>query len=90
MTEMPAYPVLCYRPDCGEWASYKIAAQWSDGITHELKTYALSCPECLAELLKSARIRQKQCRRNLGETLGAAQVYERRGDRSLVRRADLE
>jgi hypothetical protein len=87
------YPVLCYAPGCGRPARFKIAARWSDGVIHELKTYSLACDGCLAALLASARVKQAACRLTEGETLGAPVVYElTRGarDRELVRREDLE
>jgi hypothetical protein len=90
---MPPYPVLCYGPDCGRPAVYKIAARWSDGVTHELKTYALSCAECLAGWLVRSRAKQAACRLAPGETLDAPGVYEMlRGqrDQQLTRRQDLE
>jgi hypothetical protein len=90
---MPPYPVLCYAPGCGQPAQFKIAALWSDGTTHELKTYALTCGGCRAELFARARQKQQACRLAAGETLGAPAVYElTRGarDRELVRRQDLE
>jgi hypothetical protein len=90
---LASYPILCYRPGCGKVAAYKIAARWSDGITRELKTYALSCPGCLAEWFRRARKKQAACRLAAGETLDAPGIYElARGkhDRELVRREDLE
>jgi hypothetical protein len=90
---MPPYPVLCYRQGCGRPAVYKIAARWSDGITQELKTYALSCPECLAGWFRHSRQRQAACRKAPGETLEAPGIYELhrgRRDQQLVRRDDLE
>src|SRR5262245_16195569 len=87
------YPVLCYRPGCGRPAVYKIAASWSDGVTQELKTYALSCVECLAEQFGRSREKQAACRLTAGETLKAPGIYElHRGQRDaqLVRRGDLE
>jgi hypothetical protein len=90
---MPPYPVLCYTRGCGRPAVYKIAARWSDGVTEELKTYALSCSECLADWLRRSREKQVACRRAPGEILEAPGVYElARGqrDRALVRRPDLE
>jgi hypothetical protein len=90
---LTGYPVLCYRPGCGRPAAYKIAARWSDGITQELKTYALSCPDCLAGQLAASRAKQAACRLAPGEKLEAPGVYElARGqrDHQLVRRADLE
>src|SRR6516164_6001227 len=90
---MSPYPVRCYRRGCDRLAVFKIAARWSDGITHELKTYALSCADCLAEQYRRSCVKQKACRLTRGETLGTPEVYElARGqrDRKLVRREDLE
>jgi hypothetical protein len=87
------YPVLCYRPGCGNQAVYKVAARWSDGVTQELKTYALSCPACLAEQFRASRAKRSACRLAAGETLEVPGVYElARGQRdaALVRRTDLE
>jgi hypothetical protein len=90
---MPPYPVLCYAPGCPAPAAFKVAARWSDGATHELKTYSLACPACLAALYGTARVKRAKCRLAPGETLGELEVYElRRGERdqALVRREDLE
>jgi hypothetical protein len=90
---MPPYPVLCYSRGCGRPALYKIAARWSDGVTEELKTYALCCPECLAAWFLRSCEKQAACRRAPGEILEAPGIYElARGsrDRALVRRLDLE
>ncbi len=72
---------------------YKIAARWSDGITEELKTYALSCVGCLAEQYAGSKVKQARCRRAPGETLDVPGIYELargRRDSSLVRCRDLE
>jgi hypothetical protein len=90
---MPSYPVRCYTRGCNELAVYKIAARWSDGATQELKTYALSCPACLAETFRSSRAKQAACRLAPGETLESPSIYELtrgRRDPQLVRRDDLE
>jgi hypothetical protein len=90
---MPAYPVICYRSGCGEPAVYKVASRWSDGIIGELKTYALTCPACLAEQYARARAKRAACRLAQGEILEEPGVYElARGqrDHALVRRSDLE
>jgi hypothetical protein len=90
---MPPYPVRCYRPGCGQVAVYKIAARWSDGLTEELKTYALSCSDCLAEQFQRSLEKQTACRRAAGEMLDRPGIYElARGqrDRLLLRREDLE
>ncbi len=88
---MTAYPVRC--SGCGKPAVYKIAAAWSDGVTRELKTYGLSCDDCLAEGFRRGRERQAACRLAPGETLGPPGVYELsrgRRDPELTRRTELE
>jgi hypothetical protein len=90
---MSPYPVLCYAAGCSAPAAYKVAARWSDGTTHELKTYALACAACLPKLFASAAAKRAACRLAPGETLDAPGVYElTRGarDRALTRRPDLE
>jgi hypothetical protein len=90
---MPHYAVHCYRPGCTQLAVYKIAAGWSDGVTQELKTYALCCSDCLAELYQGSCRKQAACRLAPGETLERPGIYEMvRGkrDRHLVRLAELE
>jgi len=90
---MPPYPVMCYAEECSNEAVFKIAARWSDGVTRELKTYFLTCPGCLAELYRTAKVKKAACRLAAGETLGEPEVFEMtrgRRDRDLVRRADLE
>src|SRR5262245_57676556 len=90
---MPPYPVRCSRPGCGRLADFKIAARWSDGVTQELKTYALTCAECLAESFRVSRQKQTACRLAPGETLEAPGIYELahgRRDQQLRRRQDLE
>lgn len=90
---MPPYPIRCITPGCGKLAEYKIAARWSDGITHELKTYALCCADCLPELLRRSRAKQAACRLAKSETLETPGIYAlRRGSRDpeLQRLVDLE
>jgi hypothetical protein len=90
---MPSYPVRCCSPGCEQLAVYKIAARWSDGVTGELKTYALTCAGCLREWFARSRAKQAACRRAPGETLEAPGIYETargRRDQELVRRDDLE
>jgi hypothetical protein len=90
---MPPYPLVCYRPGCGRPALYKIAARWSDGVTRELKTYDLSCDECLAEQFRRALAKQAACRLAAGESLERPGIYllaRGRRDHQLARRADLE
>jgi hypothetical protein len=90
---MPPYAVRCYRKGCEQLAVYKIAARWSDGVTEELKTYALTCPDCLPELFRRSCAKQAACRRAPHETLEPPGIFELvRGqrDRQLTRRLDLE
>lgn len=89
---MPAYPIHCYH-GCGQLALYKIAARWSDGVTEELKTYALTCADCLGEWFRRSREKQAACRLAPGEILEPPGIYvlERgRRDSGLTRRIDLE
>ena len=90
---MSPYPVRCYAPECSRAAAFKIAARWSDGLTHELKTYYLACAGCVATLFAEAGAKRAACRLAPGETLDAPGVYELsrgRRDRGLKRRPDLE
>jgi len=90
---MPPYAVLCSTRGCGHPAVYKIAARWSDGITEELKTYALCCARCLPDWFRRSCTKQAACRRAPGEILerpGIFEVARGRRDRALVRRPDLE
>src|SRR5439155_16343332 len=90
---MPAYPILCYRKGCGKPAVYKIAARWSDGVTQELKTYALTCADCLPDWFRRSLAKQAVCRLAPGEALESPGIYELargRRDQQLVRREDLE
>ena len=90
---MPPYPILCYRHGCSHSAVYKIAAQWSDGITRELKTYALTCEDCLPGFFHQSRQKQKACRSTPGETLetpGIFRMVRGQRDRVLERLPNLE
>ena len=90
---MPPYPVMCYASKCPNLGVYKVAARWSDGVTDELKTYYLSCPDCLARLYASAVSKRTSCRLAPGESLEAPGIYElHRGerDKTLKRRKELE
>jgi hypothetical protein len=90
---MPSYPLYCYTRGCGRLASHKIAARWSDGVTEELKTYALSCTQCLPEWFRRSRQKQATCRLAAGETLDMPGIYHlERGhrDQQLRRLVDLE
>lgn len=93
MSVMPPYPVLCHAAGCDRPAAFKIAARWSDGLTRELKTYSLVCPDCVRAMLADARDRQRDCRLVPGESTEPVGVYELvpgQRDRELARRDDLE
>jgi uncharacterized Fe-S cluster-containing radical SAM superfamily protein len=90
---MPPYAVLCYTKGCGQKAVYKIAARWSDGLTSELKTYALSCAACLPEWFRTSRAKQAACRLAPGEVLELPGVYHlarKQHDQQLRRVEDVE
>jgi hypothetical protein len=90
---MPPYPVVCRSPGCGLLARYKIAARWTDGITAELKTYALCCEQCLPDLFARSRQKQAACRLTPGEELDPPSIYllePGRRDAQLQRLEDLE
>jgi hypothetical protein len=86
---MPPYAIACQTAGCGGPAKYKVAAEWSDGSTVELKTYALCCERCLPNWYDRARDRQRTCRVTIDETLAKPGIYERTAGR-LVRRTELE
>jgi hypothetical protein len=76
------YVIRCCTRDCPREAEFKIASRWSDGITRELKTYALCCGECLPECLRQSHVKQSACRLTTGESLEAPDVFRlKRGAR---------
>ncbi len=90
---MPPYSLRCYQKGCERPVIYKIAARWSDGITSELKTYGLTCAECLAQWYQRSLQKQAACRTTPGETLEPPGIYRiERGqrDKKLERLTDLE
>ncbi|MCE9563730.1 MAG: hypothetical protein K8U57_16940 [Planctomycetes bacterium] len=90
---MPPYTVMCYTAGCPNLAAFKVAARWNDGLTHELKTYFLSCAACVPQLYSLALAKRAACRLAPGESLDVPGVYElHRGDRDkqLKRRPELE
>ena len=69
------YVIRCCTKGCPREAQYKIASRWSDGLTGELKTYALCCTECLPECLRESRRKQAACRLAAGESLEPPEVF---------------
>lgn len=92
MTLRP-YVVRCTFDGCSEPARFKVAAHWSDGSTHELKTYGLACLEHVAAIFFRAQVSRSHCRLTDGESLEAPGIYvlqrEARG-RELIRASELE
>ena len=86
---MPPYPINCYTVNCNALAQFKVAARWSDGITHELKTYALCCQKCLAAHYRAALAKRERCRLAAGETLEKPAIFEMTAGK-LQQRTDLE
>jgi hypothetical protein len=87
------YSIICSVPTCRTAAVYKVAAVWSDGLTQELKTYALCCGEHVHECLADACRRRDGCPLEPGETLAAPGVYvlqPGQRDIQLTRRPELE
>ncbi len=90
---MPPYTIRCYEPGCPHEAAYKIAARWSDGITAELKTYGLTCEQCLPRWFRISLAKQAACRRAKNETLETPGIYRMargRRDVALERLLELE
>ena len=87
------FVVRCTVQGCPDPARYKIAAEWSDGTTKELKTYGLACEKHLESLFQRSRDKLRGCRTAEGESLSAPGIFrieEGRRDRELVRLPELE
>lgn len=69
------YQPICSSRDCGQPASYKVAAAWSNKTSHELKNYGLACEAHRDSLLAEAKIRQKGLALAEGESLGPVGLY---------------
>lgn len=72
---MPSYPIYCTTRGCNHLAVYKIAGRWSDGFTHELKTYALVCEACLPDWFRRCLAKHAECRLVKGETLEPPGIF---------------
>jgi hypothetical protein len=85
--------VRCSLPDCHEPATYKIAAQWSDGRVSELKSYGFACSDHLGSVFRDAESRRQDYQTSPGETLEEIAIYkyeQGRRDRQLQRLWGLE
>lgn len=77
-----SYPIVCTNRPCPNPAQFKIAARWTDGITEELKTYGLTCEQCLADVYRRSMEKQKSCHLAQGEVLSLPRIFHlRRGQR---------
>jgi hypothetical protein len=69
------YVVRCSAPGCNQPASYKVAAPWSNGTSHELKNYGLACEAHRDSQLALARVHREGLPLAEGETVGAVGLY---------------
>jgi hypothetical protein len=92
MNRVP-FVVRCTESGCKEEACYKVAAEWSDGTTAELKTYGLACESHLEVLFRRSREKHDRCHVAEGETLSEPRIFRiepGRRDRELMRLTDRE
>lgn len=69
------YRPVCSSPRCDETAVYKVAAPWSSGTSHELKTYGLACEAHRDSQRALAQVRRQGLALADGEALGAVGLY---------------
>jgi hypothetical protein len=69
------YAAACSSPGCLEAPRYKIAAPWSHGPIHELKSYGLACERHLAALLTRAEGHRKALAVRDDELVGPVEVF---------------
>ncbi|MFO0950387.1 MAG: hypothetical protein U0835_04410 [Isosphaeraceae bacterium] len=85
--------VRCSLEGCRQPASYKIAAQWSDGRTSELKSYGFACSDHLGAVFRDAEGRRQEYEPTPGETLEEIAIFkfeQGKRDRQLQRLWGLE
>ncbi len=90
---MPSTVVHCNVPACGQPASYKIAAPWSDGAFIELKTYGYACSDHLGVVFREAEQRRETYVPLPSETVEEIGIYryeQAKRDRQLQRLWGLE
>ena len=81
------YRPMCSQAGCDRAAVYKIAAEWSDGTSRELKNYGLACSEHREMQSARARRHRDALRLQDWETVGEVRLYRFDPDR---RDIDLE
>jgi hypothetical protein len=69
------YRAGCSTPRCETPAVYKIAANWSDGSSRELKNYGLACEQHREEELAAARRRHQGISLSEDETVAPVELY---------------
>jgi hypothetical protein len=69
------YSPCCTAPGCVQPPLYKIAAPWSDGVSHELKNYGLACEAHKRSQLELARQHHRNLKLAEGETVGPVDLY---------------
>ncbi|MFO0908491.1 MAG: hypothetical protein U0794_09035 [Isosphaeraceae bacterium] len=69
------YQPICSAPGCEQPASFKVAAPWSNGTSHELKNYGLTCDTHRASQLARAQMHREGLVLAEGETVGAVGLY---------------
>ena len=90
---MNATVVRCNVPGCGQPASYKIAAPWSDEAFTELKTYGHACSDHLGGVFRDSEQRREAYAPLPSETVEEIGIYryeQGKRDRQLQRLWGLE
>ncbi len=80
------YLPRCSFPGCTNRAQLKVAADWSDGTFHELKTYALACENHLEPLQIAAELRRASFPLGEGESLTPLTIHPLLSSRRLPER----
>ncbi len=70
------YQPICSAPGCQEAAVYKVAAPWSNGLSHELKNYGLACADHRESQLLIAQQHRELLKVAEEETVGSVQLYQ--------------
>ncbi len=69
------YAPTCSAPACERPAGFKVAAPWSNGMSHELKNYGLACEDHRNSLLARAQLHQRNVALADGESVGSVGLY---------------